>query len=62
MPSALRAIAPHISRAALSALVPHVAHALRASMLHVPHTLHALLLTTMIYNLYERNVITVVFS
>ena len=50
-------ICSHASRA-LPALVPHVTRAsralsaTRALLLHVPHTLHALLLNTMVSNLY----------
>ena len=50
-------ICSHVSRA-LPALVPHVTRAsralsaIRALLLHVPHTLHALLLNTMVSNLY----------
>ena len=68
VPRALRALVPHVPRA-LGALVPHVSCALLALVLHIACALRASrptcsvasftsLLTTMISNLYKRNVIT----
>ena len=47
---ALRALVPQVPHAP-HALVPHVCRSLRAPMLQVYHTLHALLLATMICSL-----------
>ena len=60
MPRALRALEQQVPHA-LSVLILHMPCILRALMLHLPHALHTLLLTTMISNLCQRIVITMVF-
>ena len=64
----LRVVVPHVLHAlrtpvshAQCAPVLHLPSALRVIMLHVPPTLHPLLLNTMISNLYQRNIIIMVF-
>ena len=64
----LPAVVPHVLHAlrtpvshAQCAPVLHLPSALRVIMLHVPPTLHPLLLNTMISNLYQRNIIIMVF-
>ena len=68
VPSALLPLVPHVPPTlcalvlqvprALRAVMPNVPCALRAPLPHVPHTLHDLMLTTMICILYEWNVST----